>query len=241
MTLHKALFENIPPASKLMKQYGPFIRSAHEADGYYYLVQEIAGKYGPKAYKLAEQVFREMGMSYDRKKLETPGGVRRVGYAFDGINVYDIEIRRFRPEMSEDVVWLYNREIRSVSDKLFLDKETLLKKIVGSMQPEKQGLFIAYNKASQRLGFVHCCIHPEMPRTGSVEALFYLPGQIHAHVGERLIKTARTFFKAYGIRKVYILSGAIPYPFYRTSPDTLIKGFRSKLNHIYRQLQAIKT
>ena len=173
MALHRELFTKLAPAEEIRRGNRDFLNNEMEADGFYIIVQDIARKYGDRAYEIAEKVFAENGMSYDPKELRTPGAVRRVGYVFEGANVYNIKVADYKPEMIKDLLWLYNREIRNVSRECFMDEESF-KQRIASGKEEVEGLFLAYNEGRQRVGFIHCHIGDN--GEGSVEAMFF-PGR----------------------------------------------------------------
>lgn len=239
MAIHRELFKDLMPAEDIKKKYDDFFRNAKQADGYYVIVQDIAERYGEKAYELAEQVFTEYGMTYEPTEMRKPGNVRRVGYAFDGINVYDIDIKPYVTGMEKDILWLYNREIRKISFDLLMTEEYFHKTILGNNRQNLEGLFVAYNKSGQRVGFIHCL--EDECLTGSIEALFFLPGRIHTCVGQKLLIKAKEFFKAKNISKYNILSGCTNYPFYRLSGEALKKEFHHSLGHIFCLLNNTNT
>ena len=234
MSLHRELFKDLPPAEELLKNYKNFLDTARDADGYYYLVQEIAEKYGELAYELAEEVFEASDMKYDPVLLRTRGVVRRSDYAFDGINVYDIRVRRYEPGMERDIVRLYNREIRKISWDALMDEDYFLRNIAGKFDTE--GLFAAYNQNDKAVGYVHCCSDIS---GSSIEALFFLPGRIHECVGKILLESAKKYFAAKGESHIRTLTGRIDYPFYTEIKADRMGEFQSKLGHITDRLKDI--
>jgi hypothetical protein len=231
MALHKALFEDIPPAAVLLKRYRPFVKSARQADGYYHLVQAIARRYGARAYRLAERVFKETGMQYNPAALRAPGTIRRVGYAFDGINIYDVDVRPYVRGREADLVWLHNREVRLWSRRALVDRSSLAQKILTPARRNHDGIFIAYNKNGQRLGFIHCAVD-KTNRTGSVEALFFLTGEIHQHVAQRLVVQARKFFKQQRVIKILAMPGWRAYPCHRVLRGAVLRTVKKQSPHI---------
>lgn len=236
MALHRELFTKLAPAEEIRRGNRDFLNNEMEADGFYIIVQDIARKYGDRAYEIAEKVFAENGMSYDPKELRTPGAVRRVGYVFEGANVYNIKVADYKPEMIKDLLWLYNREIRNVSRECFMDEESF-KQRIASGKEEVEGLFLAYNEGRQRVGFIHCHIGDN--GEGSVEAMFFLAGRIHRPVEDALAARARDFFAARGVKKVSLLAGCTQYPFYGKGYGNVPEVFKDKLPHVYHALQRI--
>jgi len=229
MTLHRTLSQDLPPAEELRKGNAAFQRTVKDADGYYYFVQEIAARYGDRAYDLAEEVFREMGMNFDPVALRTPGKVRMIGYACDGANIYDIDVRPYQPEMAASLARLYNTEIHKLS------RADLTDAAFFQQQVDSTGLFVAFNPNGQALGFVHCAAKEGL---GSLEALIFLPGRIHAAVGEKLVEQARAYFEEKGVTRVETLRGRSAYPFYKLEGD-LHAAFRERLPHISTALERI--
>lgn len=239
MALHKELFNDLPAAEEIMNKNENFFKNIKNADGYYELIQRISAKYGDKAYDLAEKVFDELGMEYDHKELRTSGKVRKVDYMFEGINVYDITVKEYDKDMIKDLIWLYNREIRKISREYLIDEAYFTSNITDVSVKNNEGLFVAYNQAGKRTGYIHCIINND--GSGCCDALFFLPGDIHLPTANSLVKRAEEFFKLKGAKKIDILKGNIKYPFYAGSADKAITEIKNKLPHIYKVLEELQT
>ena len=146
---------NLLPAKILTRFNKIAINDSKNVDRYYEIIQQIANKHGNRAYELAEKVFNEMRMTYDAEQLRREWDVRRICYNFEGINIYNNYIKRFKTEMTKDVLWICNREIRKVSHDYIMDEEYFSKKIANGNKNLVEGLFISYNAAGQCTGFVH--------------------------------------------------------------------------------------
>jgi hypothetical protein len=240
MGFHKELYSDLPPADELREKYASFLASAKQADGYYDLVQQIAHVYGDRAYEIAAEVFEEEGMEFDPVALRTPNTVRRVGYAFDGINIYDLDVRPFQLGAVPDVLRIYNRLVRELSPMALLDQSSFMERIWDNGRLLKDGFFLVYNRDDNILGFVHCCIDRSGDsQIGSVEALFFLPGRAHVHVGGCLIGQAREYFRINGIEVQSALQHRRDYPFYQVTGTNAARAFSRKLGHIYETLQRL--
>ncbi len=211
MTLHRELFKDLPSAETLRKDYAGALAEERNADGYYVFVQEIAEKYGDQAYELAEEVFREMGMVWDPALLRAPESVRRAGYNNEGANIYNVQVKPFAPEMTGEVIRLYNEQIRKVSYDALMDEDYFNRCIRGAGR-----LLVALNESGQPVGFVHCLVDGGQGSgaQGSVEMLIYSHGRIYHPVQKELVKAAREFFAQAGVKEVKALAGRVLYPFY---------------------------
>ena len=231
MTLHRELFNDLPPAENLLAMYAEAFKTAKDADGYYIIVQYIAEKYGETAYDLAEEVFKECGMQYDPQLLRTPDAVSRVGYNLDGMNVNNIQMQPFVPEMAHDLVLLYNREIRKLSREALLTEE-------GMRALASEGLLVACNESGQPVGFVHCWVD-EYGAAGSIEALIFSEGRIYEPVARNLVSAAKAYFADRKITKIDIFGGHVAYPFQQVVKGDWTAAFSRHLEHIYRKLVEI--
>jgi hypothetical protein len=235
--LHRELLNDLPSAAKLKAGYSNLLESVRNADGYYALVQDIAAACGEKAYEIAEKAFAADGMEFDPQALRTPGKVRRVGYAMDGINVYEVDVNPYESSMIEAVRRLHNREMRKVSREAIMTSESLGGCLTTEDASSDDFVGVAFNRSRQALGFVHC--RSLSGGQGSLEALVYLPGRIHEHVGVRLRDAAVGFFKDRNISEVQPLGGTAGYPFYRATADPL-GTVKAHLPHIYGVLMQIQ-
>jgi hypothetical protein len=226
MSLHKTLSEDLPPAEEIRKSNAAFLQTVKDADGYYYFVQEIAGRYGDRAYDLAEEVFREMGLNFDPAMLRTPGKVRKVGYACEGANIYDIDVRSYVPQMAETMARFYNNVMRKLSPAVLIDAGFFHQQI------DHPSLFGAFNPNDQMVGFVDCAIQE---RVGSIEVLVFMPGTIHQIAARRLLEQAKTYFNKQKVNRIEALCGWIPYPFYKLEGN-LKNAIRECLPHIFAAL-----
>jgi hypothetical protein len=234
MAYHRELYKDLPPAEELLKGYSGFLSAVKDADGYYIIVQYIAEKYGDKAYELAEEVFCEMGMKYDRDEMRRTDGTRRVGYAFDGPNVYNIDVRKFEKGMEKDLLRVYNAQARLLSEHILMDEDYLHRYIINPFGTSSGGLFLAYNEANHLMGFIHCCLLGE--GEGSVEALFFYNGRIFEAAARKLIAISESYFKENNITRVRQLNGHIRYPFYEMPGKAIHAAFENKLPHIFKYL-----
>jgi hypothetical protein len=230
MPIHKELFVDLPPAETLEKQYATAFSQWKNADGYYNLVQEIAEAYGEKAYAIAEEVFREMGLDFDPAALRDVDTVRRVYYNFEGSNIYNITIKPFSTEMTAEVVRLYNEQIRWLSYDALLDGGTFRETIA----PRGQ-ILAACDENDQPVGFVHCLLEQG---TGSVEALIFGSGRLYRPFAQKLVAAAKAYFASQQAGPVAALSGRVPYPFYRVLQGQLPGAF-TRLPHIQAGLREI--
>ncbi len=228
MPLHQTLSQNLPPADEIRQGNAAFLQHAKDADGYYYFIQEIAARYGERAFDLAEELFRDMGLSFDPAALRT-GRIRMVGYACDGDNIYDVRVRPYQPAMAASLARLYNHEIRKL-DRAALTDSAFFDAI------DPIGLFVAFNPGGQALGFVHCTVQDG---AGSLDALIFLPGRIHEIVSEKLLEQARTYFQEQDVTRFESLRSVSAYPFYKLGGD-LPAAIQERLPHIYAALQKAK-
>jgi len=235
MALHKELLKDLPPAKELLNNYQEFINQAKDADGYYSIVQFIAEKYGDKAYQIAEEFFKENGMNFNSEDLRTTDKIRKVGYAFEGINVNHIIVKKYTPDMLKHIVNTYNIEIRKVSQEFFMTEDYFERNIT-----QTDGLFVAFNDNNQTLGFIHCCSKCSCDGSASVDAIFFKSGRIHAVVGKKLMEEAIKYFDEKGIRNVELLKGCFDYPFYKDLKGDAQKVFKEKLKHIWKVLKLIE-
>ena len=236
MPFHKALYELLPPADEIRKSHEPSLKIMKDADGFYALVQDIAAKYGDRAYGLAEEAFQQLGLEYDPAELRTAGKIRRVGYAFDGPNIYDVTVRVFEPAMTAGVVRVYRNVIRNLSREALMDQESFTKSILADPACDPEGLLVATGLDGAALGFVHCWTDGK--GAGSLELLAFYPGLMHAHVGTVLIEQARRYFSAKRVTRIEPFGGKLKYPFYTRSMD-FRSGFKQQLGYIDRALQAL--
>jgi len=234
MAIHRELFSDLPPAEQMLAMYAEAFKTAKNADGYYVLVQYIAEEYGEKAYELAEEVFREMGLKYDPAALRKHDTVRRTGYNMEGPNIYDVHVKPFDPAMAEDVVRLYNAQIRLLSRQAIMDQRYFQEKILPNFS---KGMLVACDGGGQVVGFVHCWIEPD--GEGSVEALIFSHGRIYDPASKVLVEEAKTYFAEKDVRQVKALQGKVPYPFYQAVPGDMRQTFADKLPHIERALREI--
>jgi hypothetical protein len=239
MELHRELFNNLPPAEILRKQYAGALAQELNADGYYVLVQYIAEQYGDQAYEIAEEVFKKMGLTFDPADLRTPDLVRRVGYNFEGINIYVIQVRPYAAGMAKELVRLYNQQLRKLGRAALVD-EAYFKECIAA---EEGGLLVACNEAGQPVGFVHCRVEGEggaTARSGSVEALVFSHGRIYDPVRKALVQSARDFFAARGVKTIQVFTGKIAYPFNAAVPEPRRDAFEQRLAHIAQALKEIE-
>ena len=239
MALHKALLEPLPPADVVEASYAGLHETLKDADGFYILAQYIAEQYGEKAYDIAEKVFSEMGMRYDPQLLRTPDGVRRVGYGFDGINVYNVAVRPYAPADLPDVVRIYNNVYRTLSDDCLMDAGYFHEKIAGSLNGPGDGLLVAKNEAGTPVGFIHCSVDAPLKK-GFIEAMCYYGGRIHAVTGRELAEAAVRFFRDGGALSVALPGETSAYPFAYALGATAIDEIEKKLVHIYNCMKTIR-
>ena len=237
MTMHKELFNDLPAAAQLRDKYRGLLESAHDADAYYALVQDIAASCGDRAYEIAEGAFADNQMDCDPAAMRTPGKVRRVGYAMEGINVYEVDVKAFESSMIEALRRLHNREMRKASREAMMTSEELAGCLTADDASASDFVAVAFNKSGQALGFVHC--RPLDGGMGSIEALVFLPGRIHEHVGVHLRNAAVEFFKGHNITEVQPLGGTTGYALYRATFDPLAT-VKSHLPHIHGMLIQIQ-
>jgi hypothetical protein len=228
MGLHRELFTDLPPAEDLRKMFAGSFAQWNNADGFYILVQYIAEQYGDRAYELAEEVFKEMGLDYDPAVLRTPDAVRRIDYNFAGSNIYDLQVKAFSPDMTAEIVRLYNEQIRKVSYEALMDGAYFAEHIQG-----RGVLLAACSQGGQPIGFVHCL--EEDGRT-SVEMLIVSHGRIYDAARKALVKAAREFCAG---RSLELLTGRIAYPFYAAVPSQREAALEKSSPQIVRALQEI--
>jgi len=231
MALHKELFVDLPSAEALEKMFAAAFAQWRNADGYYYLVQQIAAIYGEKAYELAEEAFKETGLEFNPVALRRIDTVRRIGYNFEGSNIYNITVKPFIAEMASEVVRLYNEQIRHLSYEALIDVETFISEIAPLGH-----LLVACDENGLPVGFVHCMIEEG---AGSVEALIFGAGQLYHPVAEKLTAAAKAYFQSHQAQPVTALSGRVRYPFYRVLPGQLPDAF-ARLPHIQAGLSEIR-
>lgn len=230
MPIHKELFVDLPSAEILEKMYATAFSQWKNADGYYNLVQEIAEKYGESAYSLAEEAFKEMGLDFNPLALRAVDTVRRVGYNFEGSNIYNITVKPFTEEMTAEVVRLYNEQIRHLSYEALIDAETFRE----SIAPHGQ-LLVACDENGQPVGFVHCWLEQGV---GSVEALIFGAGRLYRPVAQKLVAAAKAYFQSHQTHSIKPLSAHVQYPFYRVLQGQLPGAF-AQLPHIQAGLSEI--
>ncbi len=211
MPFHKELFKDLPPEDDVRRSFEGLRKDAREADGFYALVQDIAAKFGDKAYELAEAVFQEHGMKYDALDLRTPGKIRRVGYGFDGGNMHALRVKAFERPMLEGVVRCYRNIFRRLSPDMLMTAESFEQRILSGASHRPDGLLIASNPLGMTLGFVHCCAEGA---TGSVEAFAFYPGRMHEQVAPTLLVSAAAFFQRERASSVRVFEGRLKYPFH---------------------------
>ena len=231
MALHRELFKDLPPVEELRKDYARALAQKNNADGFYNLVQLIAEKYGEGAFALAEEIFKEMGLDFDPADLHTPDLVRRIGYNFEGINIYAIQVKAYAPEVAAELVRLYNEQIRRISYTALSDAASFAADIAG-----KGSLLVACQEGGQPVGFVHCLVEDGQ---GSVEMLIFGSGRIYDPVGKALVKAARAYFAAQGIATPVALAGMIAYPFYTVVSGKQMEAFEQHLAHIAGAIREI--
>jgi len=217
MSLHRELFTDLPPAEEMRRAIAGNLAQKYNADGYYILVQYIAEKYGDQAYQLAEEAFKEMGLQYDPQALRMPDQVRRIDYNFAGSNIYNLQVKPFTPEMAREVVRLYNEQIRKISNAALVTQEDFLEHIAGVGH-----LLVACRQGGQPVGFIHCT-------TTSVEMLIYSHGRIYEPVRKALVATAKEYLA--GLTPG-LLTGQIPYRFYKAVPENHLAAVEKNLAHI---------
>jgi hypothetical protein len=228
MSIHREIFNDLPPAEDLERMYAEAFATQRDADGYYIFVQSIAERFGERAYALAEEVFRQEGMKFDPAGLRAVDRVRRPGYNNDGINIYHLEILPFAAGMARDLTRLYNREVRGVSRQWLLNEDQLL-------ALADDGLLAASNEAGQAVGMVHCRVDPAR-HTGSVEALIFSPGRVYQAVARDLVRAAREYFAARQVKHIQAYAGWVSYP-YAGAPNA---GQRlAQLEHIASAMDKI--
>jgi hypothetical protein len=217
MALHRELFSDLPPVEEMHRMFAGALAQKDNADGYYILVQYIAEKYGDQAYAMAEEVFKEMILKFDPQALRTPDLVRRIDYNFAGSNIYNLTVKPFAPEMTSEVVRLYNEQIRKVSNAALITQQNFLTHIAGIGR-----LLVACNESGQPVGFIHCT-------PASVEMLIYSHGRIYEPVRKVLVASAKEFFAGQTPR---LLTGQIPYPFYTAVPENHLAVLEKNLEYI---------
>jgi hypothetical protein len=224
MPLHKELLTDLPPAEEMRRDVARSLSYKYNADGYYNLVQYIAEKYGDRAYSLAEEVFKEMGLEFDAQALRTPDLVRRIDYNFEGPNVYNLQVKPFTPEMASEVVRLYNEQIRKVSYAALTTKEDFLEHIAGVGR-----LLVACNESGKPVGFIHCT-------PSSVDMLIYSHGRIYDPVRKALAAAAKEYFSG---KTPGLLTGQIPYPFYTAVTENHLAAMEKNLAHVATGLKGL--
>ena len=239
MQLHGELYNDLPPAEQIREMHCSETREMRNAEGYYSLVQDIAEKYGEKAYTLAEEVFKKNGMYYSPEKLRMPGTIRNVSYTCIGANIYALEIRECTPEMVRRLKAIYNCEMRKIAKDALIDESFFTETASGPQALKYPGeILVAFNGHNIPLGFVHCASKADGYSHDSVEALFFAEGRLHTHVGTALAEAAVNYFKQRGAADIGVFKGCVPYPFYEKVDGGLLQQFKEKLNHIYRCLEA---
>ncbi len=224
MELHRELFNDLPPAEAMRKMYAGAFKQWRNADGFYILVQYIAEQYGETAYELAEEVFNEMGLEYDPAALRAPDRVRRTGYNFEGMNIYNIQVKGYAPEMAKELARLYNEQIRRVSYAALIEPDDF----DGRIQ-DKAGLLVACNEAGQPVGFVHCQVEGGQ---GSLEMLIFSHGRVYDPVRRALVDAAKAYFAAEGVKTVSAFQGKAGYPYYVAVPEPRRDALEKALPHI---------
>ena len=217
MPLHKELFTDLPPAEGMRRDIAGNLAQKYNADCYYILAQLIAEKYGDEAYALAEEVFKEMGLEYDPQALRTPDLVRRIDYNFAGSNIYHLTVKPFAPEMTHEVVRLYNEQIRKVTYAALVSEEDFLAHIAGVGT-----LLVACREGGQPVGFIHCT-------PTCVDMLIYSHGRIYQPVGKALISAAKAYLSG---QIPELLTGQVAYPFYTAVPENQLAALEKNLPHV---------
>jgi len=233
MALHRELSTKLRLADQIRESNKDFLENENNADGFYFLVQDIVAKYGDSAFDIAEELFRQENMVFDSAELRKSGSVNRIGYVFEGININDIVIEKYNEQMVKDILWLFNNQVRLISKELIMKEDELLQ-IYSENLDREDGIFVAYNVGRQRVGFVHCMATKD--GEGSIEALFFLSGRFHTHVGNKLIEKAKEYFISKNVSQISVLENKVGY--YKNMSQ--IKNiFQQKLPHIYSLLGSI--
>ena len=143
--------------------------------------------------------------------------MRRIDYNFAGSNIYHLTVKPFAPEMTHEVVRLYNEQIRKVTYAALVSEEDFLAHIAGVGT-----LLVACREGGQPVGFIHCT-------PTCVDMLIYSHGRIYQPVGKALISAAKAYLSG---QIPELLTGQVAYPFYTTVPENQLAALEKNLPHV---------
>ena len=161
--IHRELFDSLTSAETYLANQQGFFDGLHIADGYYDLVQLLAGIVGDAVYPIAERVFSENELEYDGEALRTPFQVRRTDYNYMGYNAYNIALVDMTPELAPHVRRVYNNAAFQRGIDLINDE---------SDQQLPGNVSVAINERGKVTGFI--CLDNR-----DVKALIFSDGRVH--------------------------------------------------------------